>query len=111
LVEQAQRKEQQQQQLQKNRKKKAAKSNTSTQVKTENGTTSVTGGIDSVGNIKKVAPKDQTATFTPSRPVRKGTYFEYKDSSVCNCSILLLSHSKQYIYSSHSTSAWVCNIS
>jgi hypothetical protein len=74
LAEQAQKKEQQQQQLQKNKKKKAAKSNTSTQVKKENGTTSVAGGTDSVSNIKKLAPKHQTATFTQSRPTRKGIY-------------------------------------
>jgi hypothetical protein len=75
VAEQAQKKEQQQQQLQK-KKKKGAKSNTSTQVKTENGTTSVTGGINNVGNIKKAAPKHQTESFTHSRPARKGIYFE-----------------------------------
>jgi hypothetical protein len=75
LAEKAQKKEQHQQQLQKNKKKKAAKSNTNTQVKTENGTSSVTGDINSVGNIKKSAPKHQTATFTHSRPARKGKYF------------------------------------
>lgn len=71
LADQAQKKEQQQQHLQK-KKKKAAKSNTSTQIKTENGTTSVTGGINN-DNIKKVAPKHQNATFTHSRPARKVT--------------------------------------
>jgi hypothetical protein len=85
LAEQAQKKEQQQQQLQKNKKKKATKSNTSTQVEKENGTTSVAGGIDSVSNVKKLAPKHQTATFTQSTLTRKGMYFE------------LQSHSKQYM--------------
>lgn len=69
LAEQAQKKEQQKQQLQK-KKKKAAKSNNSTQVKTENGTTSVTGG-NNVGDVKKAAPKYQNETFTHSRPTRK----------------------------------------
>lgn len=61
LAEQAQKKEQQQQQqFQKNKKKKAAKSNSSTQMKAENGVTTVTRGAESIANIKKVAPEHQT---------------------------------------------------
>jgi hypothetical protein len=79
LAEQAHKKEQQQkqqQQSQKNKKKKKkktpAKSNDSTQVKTENGTTNVTGDGDNIRNLKKVAPKHHTCNH--SKPVRKGTY-------------------------------------
>lgn len=73
LAEQAQKKEQQQQQQQsqKNKKKKAAKSNSSTQVKAENGVTTVTRGADGIANVKKVAPEHPTVNFSYSRPVRK----------------------------------------
>ena len=72
MAEQAQKKEQQQQQSQKNKKKKAAKSNSSTQMKAENGVTTVTRGAESIANIKKVAPGHQTVNFAYSRPIRKG---------------------------------------
>jgi len=70
LAEQAQKKEQQQ--SQKNKKKKAAKSNSSTQMKAENGVTTVTRGAESIADIKKVAAEHQTVNFTCSRLVRKG---------------------------------------
>lgn len=72
MAEQAQKKEQQQQQSQKNKKKKAAKSNSTTQMKAENGATTVTRGAENIANIKKVAPEHQTVNFAYSRPVRKG---------------------------------------
>jgi len=72
LAEQAQKKEQQQQQSQKNKKKKAAKSNSSTQMKAENGVTTVTRGAESIANIKKVASEHQPVYFACSSPVRKG---------------------------------------
>jgi hypothetical protein len=72
LTEQVQKKEQQQQQSQKNKKKKAAKSNSSTQVKAENGVTSVTRGIDNTANVKKVAPEHHDVNCAYSRPGRKG---------------------------------------
>lgn len=77
MAEQAQKKEQQQQQQQsqKNKKKKAAKSNSSTQVKAENGVTTVTRGADSIANVKKVAPEHPTVNFSYSRPVRKGACY------------------------------------
>jgi len=71
LAEQAQKKEQQQQQSQKNKKKKAAKSNSSTQMKAENGVTTVTRGAESIANIKKVASEHQPVYFACSSPVRK----------------------------------------
>ena len=74
MAEQAQKKErqQQQQQSQKNKKKKAVKSNSSTQMKAENGVTTVTRGAESIANIKKVAPGHQTVNFAYSRPISKG---------------------------------------
>jgi hypothetical protein len=77
LAEQARKKEQQQQQQsQKNKKKKAAKSNSSMQVKAENGVTIVTRGVGSTGNVKKVTAEHQTVNCAYSRPVRKGACHE-----------------------------------
>jgi hypothetical protein len=82
LAAQAQKKEQQQQQSQKKKKKKAAKSNSSTQVKAENGVTSITRRVDTIPNLKKVAP-DCDVNCAYSRPVRKGAVMHSNSNSDC----------------------------